>query len=82
MGAALGGYVADLPVGGLSRQIMHRPGEPARPVHEALIHLLMHSAHHRGELAALLTTLSASPGDLDVMDFLRERDALTPHAEE
>ena len=77
---ALRAFVAGLSADDLAREVMRRPGAPTRNMQEAVTHVLVHSGHHRGELAALLTTLGASPGDLDYMDFLRERDGLPPYA--
>lgn len=36
------------------------------PVSDVLAHLVVHSAQHRSELAALATRLGRSPGDLDL----------------
>lgn len=38
---------------------------------ELLLHQANHAAIHRGELAYTLTELGHSPGELEVMDFLR-----------
>lgn len=38
-----------------------------------LLHVLNHGTQHRSEAAMLLTTYSLSPGDLDVITFLRGR---------
>jgi uncharacterized damage-inducible protein DinB len=43
-----------------------------------LMHILMHGAHHRSEAAALLTYHGASPGDLDLLVYLRQETSLAP----
>ncbi|MGE3796995.1 MAG: DinB family protein [Thermomicrobiales bacterium] len=41
---------------------------------QAMLHLGMHQHQHRGELAAVLTTLGSSPGELDVFDYLESQE--------
>jgi uncharacterized damage-inducible protein DinB len=43
------------------------------PLGMYVMQLLLHSQHHRGETAALLTELGYSPGDLDFIFFAFER---------
>ena len=40
-----------------------------------IVQCLQHAIHHRGEIASLLTADGASPGDLDYLFYLRDRDA-------
>ncbi|MHB8577440.1 MAG: DinB family protein [Dehalococcoidia bacterium] len=44
---------------------------------QLLLHVLQHGPQHRGEVAAALTLLGRSPGDMDFGDFLEERGAIT-----
>jgi uncharacterized damage-inducible protein DinB len=67
-------------VGGLSERDLEAPhalwrGPGTRSAGDIVSHVVMHASHHRGEIAALLTTLGASPGDLDFLDYLFERPA-------
>ena len=48
-------------------------GEPLqRILWQAMMHVVNHGTQHRSEAAALLTELGYSPGDIDLMLFLRE----------
>jgi uncharacterized damage-inducible protein DinB len=45
-------------------------GEPVSlPLYQTLMQVLEHSVQHRAEIAALLTELGRSPGDLDYIQF-------------
>jgi uncharacterized damage-inducible protein DinB len=41
------------------------------PLWQVLLHLLNHGTQHRSEAAAMLTTWGYSPGDIDLIVFLR-----------
>lgn len=42
------------------------------PLWQILAHLVLHGMQHRSEAALALTSLGASPGDIDLIVFLRE----------
>lgn len=73
---ALRTYIASLSADDLMAQIAYRTiGGRAwtSPVWEILVHLANHGTQHRSEVAAILTALGASPGDLDMILFFRTR---------
>ncbi|MDZ4721412.1 MAG: DinB family protein [Roseiflexaceae bacterium] len=43
----------------------------ATPIWQILVHVAQHSTQHRSELAAMLTILGRSPGELDIIRYLR-----------
>ena len=48
-------------------------GEPLqRILWQAMMHVVNHGTQHRSEAAAMLTELGYSPGDIDLMLFLRK----------
>ncbi len=40
---------------------------------ETLHHMVLHGMQHRAECAAMLTSLGQSPGDIDMIGYLRQR---------
>ena len=69
-------FLAGLDDAAIAREI----GSPFRggatlTVGIALTQVLLHSVQHRSEAAALLTEFGHSPGGLDYLNFLAERDA-------
>jgi uncharacterized damage-inducible protein DinB len=66
-------FVAGLSAADLDREFARR--NMTRTWSEMIVQCLQHAIHHRGEIASLLTADGASPGDLDYLFYLRERDA-------
>jgi len=50
-----------------------RGGDWAEPLWQQMAHILNHGTQHRSEAAEALTLIGRSPGDLDLIDFFRER---------
>lgn len=76
--AARRAFVAGLTQADLDRTI-HYKTTTGKPQHETLwrlmAHLVNHGTQHRSEIAALLTEFGHSPGDLDMIVYLREKQA-------
>ena len=60
----------------MSRVVHYRSTEGqtyTRSVWEVLVHLVNHGTHHRGEVAAAVTQLGHSPGDLDMIVYFNSK---------
>jgi uncharacterized damage-inducible protein DinB len=44
------------------------------PIWQTMVHVVNHGTQHRSEAAVLLTAAGSSPGELDMTDFMEERD--------
>ena len=67
-------FLAGLRDGDLERVIAYTNlrGEPfAERLGPMLLHVVNHATQHRSEVAALLTALGQSPGELDLINYLR-----------
>jgi len=69
---AMRAYLATLDAADLQQPLPDGDGASAgsRLLWHALFHVINHGTQHRSEAAAILTTLGASPGDLDFTRFL------------
>jgi uncharacterized damage-inducible protein DinB len=79
--AQLSRFVAGLDDAALDRRVRYTntKGTPFEtPLWQVLLHVVNHGTQFRSEAAVVLTTYGASPGDLDLIGFLREKD--TPYA--
>ena len=73
--AEMGAFLATLDQDRLDRDVAYtRQGRNyAHPLWTQLIHVVNHGTQHRSEVAAMLTDLGHSPGDIDFSLFMRER---------
>lgn len=69
-------FVNNVTEDALQRQFNYKTtaGEPKRDIlWQVMAHLVNHGTQHRSEAAAILTNLGHSPGDIDMIVFLREQ---------
>ena len=72
---ALRDYVAGLTDDDLTETVLYKTtkGQPmANVLWHQMAHVINHGTQHRSEAAMLLTSYDRSPGDLDLIVFLRE----------
>ena len=69
-------YINGLTEEDLGREFQYvgAAGKRTRKVWQALWHVVNHGTQHRAECAGMLTALGHSPGDMDLMVYLRQRD--------
>jgi uncharacterized damage-inducible protein DinB len=76
--AGLREYIASLTDADFDRPLAYKDssGNPnERPLWQLMTHVANHGTYHRGEVAAELTALGHSPGDLDFVFWEIGRDA-------
>jgi uncharacterized damage-inducible protein DinB len=75
-GDAWRGFLAALPPRGLDRRVRYtntRGVAFETPLWQVVAHVVNHGTQFRAEAAAILTQEGVSPGDLDLIAFLRAR---------
>lgn len=73
--ANMRGYLARLSDKAINESVTYRHtsgAEHTQVLWQILTHLVMHGMQHRAEAAAALTDLGHSPGDIDLIVYLRE----------
>jgi uncharacterized damage-inducible protein DinB len=71
-------FVTNLTDAELARVVEYRNTRGERwayPLWQLVVHQVNHATQHRGEIAAALTQLGHSPGDLDLLIFIDQTEA-------
>ncbi len=71
-------YVAQLSNVQLDEKMRYRTTSGktlAAPLWQVLLHVVNHGTQHRAEAAAMLTAMGRSPGDVDLIVYVREQQA-------
>jgi uncharacterized damage-inducible protein DinB len=74
VGAAWDAWLSRLPAAGLDKKVSYTnsKGEPwTSRVEDVLLHVLLHSAHHRGQVAGELRNAGAEPAYTDYVHAVR-----------
>ena len=75
--AGMRSFLADLTDAALQRPLVmvntRGVPQPPLPLWQVMLHMLNHGTQHRSEAAAMLTAAGHSPGDIDLILFLRQR---------
>ncbi len=75
--AKMRGYLARLSDEAINASITYRHtsgSEHTQVLWQILTHVVMHGMQHRAEAAAVLTDFGYSPGDIDLIMYMRERE--------
>lgn len=65
--------LTDADLNGVIRSASDEEDPPQRILWHYLVHVVNHATQHRSEAAAMLTGCGRSPGELDLLVFLREQ---------
>lgn len=77
--AKMRAFIEGLTPPALAREVEYMSTDGSKkyrnPLWEMMVHVVNHAAQHRSEVALALTQLGYSPGDLDMIAFIREKQS-------